>query len=148
DGQYVVPLDEGINQGVVIPFAEPLPEVASGAAGSPHRVLGEEAQRHFEDLEGLVVDVEIADWPTLTRPARGRVIEVLGGEDDFGVDVEMMIRKHHLPRIFPENVLEEARRVAPLDPAIVAARRDFRELPIVSIDGETARDSDDAVWVR
>ena len=47
-----------------------------------------------------MVDVEITSWPTPTRPPIGRVIEVLGDPDDFGVDVEMMIRKHQLPRIF------------------------------------------------
>jgi ribonuclease R len=99
----------------------------------------------FDDLEGLVVDVEITSWPTLTRPPIGRVIEVLGDPDDFGVDVEMMIRKHQLPRIFPDKVLAEARSVAHLDPEEIEARRDFRSLPIVTIDGETARDFDDAV---
>ena len=62
-----------------------------------------------------MVDVEITSWPTPTRPPVGRVIEVLGYPDDFGVDVEMMIRKHQLPRIFPDNVLAEARAVAHLD---------------------------------
>jgi ribonuclease R len=100
-----------------------------------------------DDLEGLVVDVEITSWPTPTRPPIGRVIEVLGDPDDFGVDVEMMIRKHQLPQVFPENVLAEARAVAHLDLEEVAGRRDFRELPIVTIDGETARDFDDAVLV-
>jgi ribonuclease R len=115
-------------------------------------VLGTEAQAanasSHDDLEGLVVDVEITDWPTPTRPARGRVLEVLGHEDDFGVDVEMVIRKHQLPRIFPDAVLAEAREVARFDAAIAARRRDFRDLPIVTIDGETARDFDDAVLVR
>ena len=78
----------------------------------------------------------------------GRVIEVLGSRDDFGVDVEMVIRKHQLPRIFPDNVLAEARGVARLDTDEAARRRDFRDLPIVTIDGETARDFDDAVLVR
>jgi ribonuclease R len=59
----------------------------------------------------------------------------------------MMIRKHQLPRVFPENVLAEARRVAHLDQEEIANRRDFRSLPIVTIDGETARDFDDAVLV-
>ena len=99
-------------------------------------------------LEGLVVDVEITDWPTPSRPARGRVIEILGREDDFGVDVEIVIRKHHLPHVFPPNVLEEARAAAHLDPEEVARRRDFRQLPIITIDGETAKDFDDAVYVR
>ena len=115
------------------------------------RVLGSEAAADrrpgFTDLEGLIVDVEITSWPTPTRPPMGRVIEVLGDPDDFGVDVEMMIRKHQLPRVFPENVLAEARRVAHLDLDEVATRRDFRALPIVTIDGETARDFDDAVLV-
>jgi ribonuclease R len=106
-----------------------------------------EAGQVHDNLEGLVVDVEITSWPTPTRPAIGRVIEVLGDPDDFGVDVEMMIRKHQLPRVFPEKVLAEARSVAHLDEAEVASRRDFRSLPIVTIDGETARDFDDAVLV-
>jgi ribonuclease R len=59
-----------------------------------------------------------------------------------------MIRKHQLPRIFPANVLAEARSVAHLDRAEVDRRRDFRGLPIVTIDGETARDFDDAILVE
>ncbi|HEX4036424.1 MAG TPA: RNB domain-containing ribonuclease [Acidobacteriaceae bacterium] len=158
-GNIVVPTDERMTQPVVIPLGAELP--GESAAASPHRVLGEEAkaarkarrpeQEHpdaHRNLEGLVVDVEITEWPTATRPARGRVIEVLGAEGDFGVDVEMVIRKHHLPRVFPEAVLEEAREVARFDPKIAARRRDFRALPIVTIDGETARDFDDAVLVR
>ncbi len=147
DGHYVKPFDERMRQPVVIPLDEPLPEPGSA---SVHRVLGEEARRgvEYEDLEGLVVDVEITDWPTETRPARGRVMEVLGEEDAFGVDVEMMIRKHHLPRVFPDQALAEARRVAKLDAGVVAERRDFRDLPIVTIDGESARDFDDAVLAR
>ena len=150
-GNFVVPSDSRMTQPILIPEGAEVPE-----AGSPakHRVLGAEAQAaaEYDDLEGLVVDVEIASWPTPTKPAFGRVIEVLGSPDDFGVDVEMIIRKHQLPRIFPENVLAEARGVAHLDPEEVARRvdagHDFRPLPIVTIDGETARDFDDAVLVR
>jgi ribonuclease R len=147
-GNLVVPFDERMTQPIVIPFGRELP--AAAAAPTPHRVLGAEARaaaRH-QDLEGLVVDVEITDWPTPARAARGRILEVLGAEEEFGVDVEMVIRKHHLPRVFPEAVLAEARKVAHLDPTLVAARRDFRSLAIVTIDGETARDFDDAVLVR
>jgi ribonuclease R len=147
-GHTVVPFDERLTQPVLIPFGEELPSPES-AKSTAHRVLGEETKRQkYDDLEGLVVDVEITEWPTPTRTARGRVIEVLGHEDDFGVDVEIVIRKHHLPHTFPDNVLEEARAAAFLDPEIVAERRDFRNLPIVTIDGETARDFDDAVLVR
>ncbi len=149
-GHKVVAFDEKINQPLLIPLHEPLPE-ARAVLRTPHRVLGVEAAaqiREYPDLEGLVVDVEVTEWPTATRTARGRVVEVLGRQDDFGVDVEMVIRKHQLPRIFPEGVLDEARMVAHLDPAIMANRRDFRDRTIVTIDGETARDFDDAVEVR
>ncbi len=117
---------------------------------SPHRVLGEEAQRSktWDDLENVVVEVEIIQWPSATQSPRGRVTEILGYEDDFGVDVEMIIRKHHIPHIFPAEVLEEAQEINPVVPQKeIAARRDFRHLPIVTIDGETARDFDDAVLV-
>src|ERR1039458_87457 len=146
-GHTVVPFDERMTQPILIPAGQELP-VASEAA-TPHRVLGSEATAGavHDDLEGLVVDVEITSWPTPTRPPVGRVIEVLGDPDDFGVDVEMMIRKHQLPHVFPENVLAEARAVAHLDEEEIAQRQDFRTLPIVTIDGETARDFDDAVLV-
>jgi len=145
-GNAVVPFDERMTQPILIPDGLEIPEIEEAA--TPHRVLGSEATTAaHENLEGLVVDVEITRWPTETRAAVGRVIEVLGAPDDFGVDVEMMIRKHQLPRIFPENVLAEARAVAHLDLSEVSSRRDFRGLPIVTIDGETARDFDDAVLV-
>ena len=65
------------------------------------------------------------------------------------MDVEIVIRKHHLPHRFPPEVIEQAQAI----PAVIAAdelegRRDFRDLDIVTIDGETARDFDDAVWVE
>jgi ribonuclease R len=147
-GHNVVPFDERMTQPILIPPGQELS--AAGESATPHRVLGAEAAAAapHDDLEGLVVDVEITGWPTPTRPPIGRVIEVLGSPDDFGVDVEMMIRKHQLPRVFPENVLAEARRVAHLDLSQVLLRRDFRGLPVVTIDGETARDFDDAVLVR
>ena len=145
-GHSVIPFDERMTQPILIP---PGMEVPAIGEGTTHRVLGPEATASaiHDDLEGLVVDVEITSWPTLTRPPIGRVIEVLGDPDDFGVDVEMMIRKHQLPRIFPEKVLAEARAVAHLDADEIASRRDFRALPIVTIDGETAKDFDDAVLV-
>jgi len=113
--------------------------------------LGNEAARHVdvENLENVVVDVEITSWPTGTQNPRGRVVEILGYEDDFGVDVEIIIRKFHLPHHFPDEVLDEAREAsATIAPAEVKRRRDFRTVPIVTIDGETARDFDDAVSVR
>ena len=146
-GHTVVPFDERMTQPILIPEGSELPPAKETA--TPHRVLGSQAAATaaHESLEGLVVDVEITSWPTPTRAPVGRVIEVLGDPDDFGVDVEMMIRKHQLPHVFPENVLAEARAVAHLDLSEVLTRQDFRDLPIVTIDGETARDFDDAVLV-
>ncbi len=149
-GHKVIAFDEKMTQPILIPFDTELSEPRA-TLRSPHRVLGEEAAAQiaeYPDLEGLVVDVEITAWPTETRAPRGRILEVLGRQDDFGVDVEMVIRKHQLPRIFPANVLAEAQEVAHLDPTILALREDFRGRTIVTIDGETARDFDDAVEVR
>jgi ribonuclease R len=146
---FVTPFDERMTQPIVIPDGLEIP--AAAPKSNPNRVLGEQARAagsiDLNNLEGLVVDVEITDFPGANRPARGRVLEILGDPDAFGVDVEMMIRKHHLPHVFPEAALAEARAVAKLDPETVAERRDFRELPIVTIDGETAKDFDDAVLV-
>jgi ribonuclease R len=114
------------------------------------RVLGAEARRHdWGDLEGVVVEVGITEWPSPTGNPRGRVIEILGYEDDFGVDVEIIIRKFHLPHRFPVEVLQEAQQFDPVIPSNeLRHRQDFRSFPIVTIDGETARDFDDAVTVR
>jgi ribonuclease R len=152
-GNHVVPFDERMNQHILIRPGDEMP--AATPQTKAHRVLGSEATpraRHkgpegLDDLEGLIVDVEITSWPTPFKPPVGRVLEVLGSPDDFGVDVEMMIRKHQLPRTFPDSVLAEARAVAHLDLEEVAHRRDFRGLPIVTIDGETAKDFDDAILV-
>jgi ribonuclease R len=169
---YVTPIDTKITQEIVIPEGmqrpeSPVPPVSSVVKDfedasqrtqrsqkktkSRHRVLGEEAARHTDvtNLEGVVVDVEITDWPSATQSPRGKVIEILGREDDFGVDVEIVIRKFHLPHHFPAATLEEAQRIPATIPAPeLPHRRDFRTLPIVTIDGETARDFDDAVHVR
>jgi ribonuclease R len=132
-----------------VPIGGKAPTPKHPTRQSPHRVLGEEAQRKsWDGLENVVVEVEITQWPSATQSPRGRVTEILGYEDDFGVDVEMIIRKHHIPHVFPAEVLEEAQEINPAVPQKeIAARRDFRHLPIVTIDGETARDFDDAVLV-
>jgi len=169
-GNYVTPIDQKISQEIIIPPGMENPSSAGVPPAVPRasrprqygdtvprkqksvdRVLGNEAARRTEwdDLEGVVVDVEITDWPSATQNPRGRVVEILGYEDDFGVDVEIIIRKFHLPHHFPPEVLDEAQNIEPLIPAPEAKRRrDFRAFPIVTIDGETARDFDDAVTVR
>ena len=159
-GSFVTPMDERVGRVVLISDDADLP----ASAITPHRTLGEDALHALgaaehrwdgtlEDLNGLAVDVEITHFPTDHSPAQGRVIEVLGDPDAFGVDVEIVIRKHHLPHVFPAGVLAEAqdaaqRNVASLDEEERQERRDFRGEPIVTIDGETAKDFDDAVLVR
>jgi ribonuclease R len=103
----------------------------------------------LEELDGAVVNVELLRYPQGGAAATGRVIEILGRPGDLGVDIEIIIRKHHLPHSFSAEVLDEAERGAkPVDEAHRAGREDFRHLPIVTIDGETARDFDDAVYVE
>ena len=151
---WVTPFDEKITQDVIIPRGAEVPSGDHDPRKTPsrHRVIGEEAHRRdaqWEDLEGVVVDVAITEWPTPTQNPRGRVVEILGYQDDFGVDVEIVIRKHHLPHRFPMDVLEEAQATESIISAReLRGRRDYRNLPIVTIDGETARDFDDAVFVR
>jgi ribonuclease R len=165
---YVKPIDEKVTQQIVIPPGMEYPESleksqpqkdAGKKSQSADRVIGDQAAIHTirqnpdrnldHDLEGLVVDVEITDWPSATQQPRGRIIEILGQESDFGVDVEIMIRKFHLPHRFPSAVIEEAQAIESTIPAeSLQRRRDYRHLPIVTIDGETARDFDDAVHVR
>jgi ribonuclease R len=147
---FVTPMDDRLTREIVIPAGHEVPAASPAGEGTRHRVIGREAaRRQATDLEGMVVDVEVTQWPTHTQPARGRVLEVLGDEEDFGVDVEIVIRKHHIPHLFPEEVLDQAQRIPVTVPRTeLARRRDFRGLPIVTIDGETARDFDDAVLVR
>lgn len=152
---YVTPIDQKVAQEILIPEGaeypeETSPEETDGKQKNVHRVIGDQARRkEWNDLEKVVVDVEITDWPTAIRNPRGRVVEILGYEDDFGVDVEIIIRKFHLPHHFAEETLAEAQKIEPTVPSAERNRRqDFRDLPIVTIDGETARDFDDAVLVK
>jgi ribonuclease R len=104
---------------------------------------------HVAKLDGAVVNVELLHFPRGGSSPTGRVIEILGRPGDLGVDTEIIIRKHHLPHLFPEDVLQEAKRLAlPVAESDRTGREDFRDLPIVTIDGETARDFDDAVYVE
>jgi ribonuclease R len=146
---FVVPYESRIHHEIVIPSGEELtPELI---ANHKAERLGARSLRELRlpELDGAVVNVEITRFPQSGVAAAGRVIEILGRPGDFGVDVEILIRKHHLPYRFREDVLEQARQAAhPVGYAEREGRRDFRHLPIVTIDGETARDFDDAVYVE
>jgi len=141
-GQYVVPHDDRIQQWIDIPEGMEIPP--PGAPAVDRIGVTPPTVNSVEELVGMVVNVELLDYEERV----GRVIEILGHPDDFGVDVEVVIRKHHLPHQFPPEVVAQAEGVpAGVGPAELAGRRDFRGMGVVTIDGETARDFDDAVWV-
>ncbi len=158
---YVAPFDHRIPHDIIIPRGQEWP-AERGDLATRNRQFGGESEglrqrarrgdeRGARPLENVIVDVEITHFPRaggFGQP-RGRVIEILGRRDEFGVDVEIMIRKYHLSHRFPAEVLAQAAD----QPQFISepergGRRDFRALPIVTIDGETAKDFDDAVYVE
>src|SRR5262249_1163963 len=79
----------------------------------------------------------------------GRVVEMVGRAGDLGVDTEIIIRKHHLPHTFSDAVLHEAERHAhPVNETDLHGRENFPNLPIVTLDAETAPNFDDALYVE
>jgi ribonuclease R len=97
---------------------------------------------------GQMVTVEIIRWPTPTRNPVGRIIEVLGDIDTPGVDIQIIIRKHNIPDRHSEESIEEARRLGgQVREKDLANRTDFRTVTTVTIDGEHARDFDDAITI-
>jgi ribonuclease R len=96
---------------------------------------------------GEVVVVEIVVQPSATTEAVGRVKEVLGRATDPGMEIEIALRKHALPFTFSPEAERQAKRL-PKDvrPTDRKGRRDLTALPLVTIDGETAKDFDDAVY--
>ena len=106
----------------------------------------------FIQLEGYngAVDrdkvvVEITRWPEARRNPEGRVVEVFGKQGEPGVDVLAIVKKYQLSEEFPNDVLKEAAKVAEIKPADYKGRQDLRSLVMVTIDGEDAKDLDDAV---
>ena len=97
--------------------------------------------------EGQIVVVEIVEQPTRRRQPTGRIIEVLGDHMAPGLEIEVAIRSHDLPNVWPMELEQEISglgREVPDDAK--AGRVDLRKLPLVTIDGEDARDFDDAVY--
>src|SRR3954468_8225270 len=98
---------------------------------------------------GEMVSLEITRWPTATGSAIGRVAEVLGNIDAPGVDTEIIIRKYAIPDAHsPDAVAEAIRLGAAVSDKDIRARTDFRALATVTIDGEHARDFDDAITIE
>ncbi len=102
-----------------------------------------------EATPGAMVVVEITRWPTPARGPIGRVTALLGSIDEPGVDTEIIIRKYGIPDEHPEACVEEARRLgADVKERDLRGRTDFRPLVTVTIDGEHARDFDDAITLE
>ena len=96
---------------------------------------------------GQLVSVSLTEYPSATLGAKGRVEEVLGDHLDPGLEIDVAIRAHGIPWEWPDAVLEEAGGLSEEpDERDKSHRVDLRELPFVTIDGEDARDFDDAVW--
>ena len=147
-GSYVVPFDERINQWIDIPEGMEIRRPRR-----PHRdrvgvkpldsPKSRRSGRHDRQRRDPRVSRKTAATPL---DASSKCWAIL---DDFGVDVEIVIRKHHIPHQFPPEVLEQSQSVSnTIRSDELKGRKDFRNLDIVTIDGETARDFDDAVWVE
>ena len=96
---------------------------------------------------GQVVSVELTEVPSLHAQPVGRVVEVLGGIDDPGMEIEIAVRKYEVPHRFNDDVLAQAAKLPEkLRPADKRNRIDLTDVPLVTIDGEDARDFDDAVY--
>ncbi|MBP6018239.1 MAG: ribonuclease R [Burkholderiaceae bacterium] len=124
-GAYIVaPEDQRIKHDILIP--------ATDTGGAQH---------------GQVVTVEIVQQPTRHTQPLGRVLEVLGEIDDPGMEIEIAVRKFDVPHEFSEAALAQAASVpTTVKPAEFNGRIDLRTIPFVTIDGEDARDFDDAVF--
>jgi ribonuclease R len=123
---YVVPFDRRITTDIHVP---------SGQSSSA-------------EPNDMVV-VQITRWPTAARGAVGRVVEVLGNINEPGVDTQIIIRKHNIPDAHSEESVEEARRLgSAVKPGDIKGRTDFRLVTTVTIDGEHARDFDDAITLE
>jgi ribonuclease R len=97
---------------------------------------------------GDMVVVEITRYPTSTRPALGRVLDVLGDIEEPGVDTEIIIRKYGISDAHGEAAIEEAKRLGgSVNERDLRGRTDFRPVTTVTIDGEHARDFDDAITI-
>ena len=96
---------------------------------------------------GQVVVAEIIEQPNKNSEPIGRVVEILGNYADPGMEIEIALRKHDLPHEFSKAALEAAKRLPKgVEAKDLKGRKDLRKLPFVTIDGETAKDFDDAVY--
>ncbi len=98
---------------------------------------------------GQVVCVELTEPPTLHAQPVGRVVEVLGEIDDPGLEIEIAVRKYGVPHVFSEATVQQAQALPPRLRAVDRRQRvDLTDVALVTIDGEDARDFDDAVYAE
>ncbi len=107
-------------------------------------------KRHFNNAkDGQKVVVEITEWPQNNRKAEGKVTEVLGNLGDVGLEILSIIKQNDLPLTFPEEVLDASYKVPKtIKKSELNGRRDLRDRTVVTVDGEDAKDLDDAVYVE
>src|SRR5580693_8910671 len=106
-GMFVAPFDQRLRDWIEIPDGMEIPPPASQI----DRIGAKTVEvADAEGLDGMVVNAEVLDYGEDGGRPTGRVIEVLGRPDDFGIDVEIIVRKHHLPNRLPTEVVEDAGR--------------------------------------
>jgi ribonuclease R len=150
-GSVVIPYDPRVQHEIELPPGDEISPALREQLlpGSKEQSTPGKRLPHIAKLDGAVVNAELIRYGRGGTAPTGRVIEILGRPGDLGVDTEIIIRKHHLPHTFSPEVLYDSEQVAhPVSETDRTGREDFRELPIVTIDGETARDFDDAVYVE
>ena len=107
------------------------------------------AEGSFNVKRGQIVVIEIIEWPSETREPIGRITKVLGSLDKPGVDTSVVIHMCGIPEIHSQNALNEGRRLGTtVKKSDLQGRTDFRSLVTVTIDGEDARDFDDAITIQ
>ena len=112
-------------------------------------VLEPESVAQLKPQSGQVIVAEIETYPEAHRPAVAKLIEVLGDYADSGMEIEIAVRKHHLPHQFSEACVKAAKKIPDhVRKTDLKGHVDLRDLPLVTIDGETARDFDDAVFAE
>lgn len=100
-------------------------------------------------VDGQFVVAEITEYPSRRRKAIAKIVEVLGDSTTPGLEIEVAVRSHDIPHIFPASVEQETSRYASeVSERDLQGRADLRDIPFVTIDGEDAKDFDDAVYAR
>ncbi|MDO5356217.1 MAG: ribonuclease R [Conchiformibius sp.] len=112
-------------------------------------ILEPDSVAAFKPKSGQVVVAEIDSYPEGHRPAVAKIVELLGDYADSGMEIEIALRKHNLPHRFSAGCLKTAAKIPDkVRPSDRKGREDIRHLPLVTIDGESSRDFDDAVFAE